>query len=89
MKKYKISPKVSAIALAATIFWGMALMILTLISCYTGYAEGFLKLITTIYIGYNISPAGSIVGFIYGFLDAFIGVHIFAALYYFIYKRIS
>lgn len=72
-------------AIAGGIFWGVALFLTTLVSVYTGFATPFLTSIASIYLGYTISLAGSVIGLIYGFLDVFIGVYIFA----WVYKRVG
>jgi hypothetical protein len=46
-----------------------------------GGATGEKTMIGKIYIGYNISAAGSLIGLIWGFVDALIGGAIFAWLY--------
>ena len=63
--------------------WGLCLFVTTLASVFTGesYAKSFLDGIASIYPGYSISLGGSIVGLIYGFLDLFVGVYIFAWVY--------
>ena len=67
--------------LAGGIFWGLCMFIMTLVCMFTGYAMQFLILMADIYPGYTISGFGSIVGLIYGFLDGFIGLFVFAWLY--------
>jgi hypothetical protein len=73
--------------LAGGILWGLGMFILTLISLGTGYASEFLNLMGTVYIGYSITAVGSIVGLIYGFLDAFVGLWLFALLYNWLNKK--
>ncbi|HEX7042857.1 MAG TPA: hypothetical protein VF189_06400 [Patescibacteria group bacterium] len=70
------------VALTAGVVWGGAMFVTTLLSVYTGgYASAFLNGIASIYPGYSISLSGSIVGLIYGFLDASIGVYIVVWIY--------
>jgi hypothetical protein len=69
------------LGLAGGIIWGLAMFIVTVISVYTGYAGDFLALIVSIYPGYSVSLSGSVVGLVYGFLDAFVGLYIFGWLY--------
>jgi len=57
------------------------MFVTTLLSFYTGYAGDFLSIMSGIYPGFTIDISGSIVGFIYGFLDAGIGCWLFATLY--------
>jgi hypothetical protein len=70
-----------AFALAGGVIWGLAMAICTIISLANGYASQFMGLMADIYPGYTVTVAGIFVGAIYGFLDAFIGGWIFAALY--------
>jgi len=67
--------------LAGGILWGACMFIVTLVSLFTGYGRVFLMVMSSIYPGYDISLLGSIVGLIYGFLDAFIGLFLLAWLY--------
>ena len=46
-----------------------------------GGATGEPTLIGRVYIGYAISPLGSVIGLAYGFVDGWIGGAIFAWLY--------
>ena len=89
MKMKVCTPKTRAVALTLGIMWGSIMMLMTFISCYTGYGKEFLALMSGLYIGYEVSLMGSFVGFIYGFLDAFIAVYVFKIIYNFIYQRVS
>lgn len=72
---------VMAFALACGIIWGLGLFFLTWwIMAFDG-ATHEVTLIGQIYRGYNISPLGSLVGLIWGAVDAFVGGAIFAWLY--------
>lgn len=73
--------KPGALGLAGGILWGVALMIFTWITMNTGYAKEFLDLIAVGYPGYSISLTGSFIGLVLGFVDAFVGLYIFALLY--------
>ena len=64
------------------IVWGVSLFLTTWISYVTGYADLFLNTMAgSIYPGYSISPAGSFLGLIYGFLDGLIGGAVVAWIY--------
>jgi len=67
--------------IAAGIVWGLGMLITTFISMFTGYADQWLALMGNIYPGYSISWWGCIVGFIYGFIDAFVGLFLLAWFY--------
>ncbi len=69
------------LGLAGGIIWAISMFICTLLAVYTGYSKEFLMLMSSIYPGYTVSLGGSIVGLIYGFFDAFIGLFLLAWLY--------
>lgn len=80
---------VKAFALACALVWGFGLFALTWwIIAFDG-ATGERTLIGQLYRGYSISPAGSIVGFVWGFFDAGIGGAVFAWLYNHIAERVT
>jgi hypothetical protein len=67
--------KINALALGLSLglVWGVVLFLTTWLSYYTGYAKLFLEVLAeSIYPGYTISPVGSLLGLVYGFLDLFI-----------------
>ena len=72
---------IRALALAFGIFWGISVFVCTwwIILLYgTSGARTFLGLF---YLGYNISPVGSIIGLIWGFFDGLVCGAIFGWLY--------
>jgi len=72
---------IKAFALACGILWGLGLFGLT---WWLIALEGITNEVTMIgrlYPGYTISPIGSLLGLLYGFIDAFIGGAILAWLY--------
>ncbi len=72
---------VKAFALACALIWGFGLFFLTWwVIAFEG-ATGDVTLIGHLYRGYRISPAGSVIGFVWAFLDALVGGAIFAWLY--------
>lgn len=75
----KLSPK--ALGLACGIFWGFTLLALTLLAVYTGYAKHLVDLFVGIYPYYTVTPAGSVAGLIWGFVDGLIVGVVFAWLY--------
>jgi hypothetical protein len=80
-RRWLMKLNVKAFALAAGILWSVSMFVLTWLGIL-GYgsmnAAGIAK---SYYIGYSVSPLGSIIGAIYGFFDAGIGCAIFAWLY--------
>ena len=72
---------VKAFALTCGLVWGIALFLLTWwIIAFDG-ASGEATLIGSLYRGYNISPVGSLIGFVWAFGDGLIFGAIFAWLY--------
>ncbi len=80
----KLKPLSLGIALG--IVWGGSLFVTTWVSYYTGYGRLFLETMAqSIYPGYSITPLGSFLGFVYGFIDGLISASLIAL----IYNRIS
>ncbi|MCK4851631.1 MAG: hypothetical protein KAS86_00815 [Candidatus Omnitrophica bacterium] len=72
---------VKAFALAAGIFWGVSVFALTWMGIW-GYGSGeAASIVRSYYLGYSVTPLGSLIGAGYGFFDAGIGCAIFAFLY--------
>lgn len=69
------------LGLAGGIIWALSMFACTIVSIYTGFAGPFLNAMASIYIGYNISWWGSLIGLVYGFFDVFIGLFLLAWLY--------
>jgi len=62
-----------ALGIALGLVWGSTLFITTWLSYFTGYGKLFLEaLAQSIYPGYTVSPLGSFIGLIYGFIDCLI-----------------
>ena len=78
---------VKAFALTCGIFWGVGLFLLTWwIIAFNG-ATVELTLIGLVYRGYTVSPAGSLIGFVWALVDGLIGGAVFAWLYNLISAR--
>ncbi len=80
--------KLKPLALGASIgiVWGGSLFLTTWLSYFTGYGEDFLRAMArSIYPGYSISPLGSILGLLYGFVDGLLS----GALVGWLYNRLS
>ncbi|MCL4366688.1 hypothetical protein M1563_00770 [Patescibacteria group bacterium] len=65
-------------ALTGGLIWGAIMFLTTLACAYTGYGRAFLDIWVSIYPGFNISLWGSLIGFVYGFLDLYVGIYIIA-----------
>lgn len=70
-----------AFALTCAILWAAGILLLTWWIIVLEGATGETTLIGRVYIGYNISAVGSLIGAIWAFFDALIGGFIFAWLY--------
>ncbi len=72
---------IKAFALSCGLVWGIGLLILTWWIIAIEGATGETTFIGRVYIGYRISPIGSVIGLVWGFVDALVGGAIFAWLY--------
>ena len=72
---------VKAFALAGGILWGSSMFVLTWLSILGYGSVEAAAVAKSYYVGYTVSPVGSLLGAVYGFLDAGIGTAIFALLY--------
>ena len=72
---------VKAFALTCGLILGGGLFFITWWIILTGGATGESTFIGRVYLGYRISPLGSIIGLIWAFVDGLIGGGIFAWLY--------
>lgn len=71
-----------ALGVSIGIVWGGSIFITTFISYYTGYAKEFLEVLAvSIYPGYEITPARSFLGLLYGFLDGLLSGALIGWLY--------
>jgi hypothetical protein len=72
---------IMAFALACAIVWGLGLFALTWwIMLFDGVTRD-VTLIGRVYRGYTISPAGSLIGLVWGFVDGLLGGLVFAWIY--------
>lgn len=72
---------VKACALACGLLWGVGLLALTWWIILFEGATGDITFIGRLYRGYSITPAGSVIGLLWGLVDGAIGGAIFAWLY--------
>ena len=72
---------VSAFALAFGIVWGVGLFLTTWWLISVGDQAATPMMLERVYLGYQITPFGSLVGFVYGFVCGAICGGIFAWLY--------
>ena len=79
---------VKPFSLSAGLIWGSGLFLLTWWIIFFDGITGEPTLFGRLYRGYSISPAGSIIGLGWAFMDGLIGGAIFAWLYNLIDKRL-
>lgn len=75
---------VRAFALAFAIWWGNGIFLLTRWIIAFGGPSSEPTFLGRIYIGYTVTPVGSVIGLVWGFIDTLIAGAIFAWLYNFI-----
>jgi len=80
---------VRAFALTCGLWWGFGLFLITWWVIFFDGATGDPTIIGRLYRGYNISPAGSVIGLVWAFFDGLAGGAIFAWLYNLISGRTS
>lgn len=79
MNKCKLSPV--ALGLSLGILWGVSVLILGLIATYYAYGKPFVAAVGGLYIGYEPTILGSLLGGLIAFIDFFICGLIIAWLY--------
>lgn len=72
---------IKAFALACSLLWGAAVLLMGILALTVGYGTKFIEAIGTIYLGTSIDPLGIILGTIYALIDAGIGGALLAWLY--------
>ena len=72
---------VKALALAGGILWGAAVFVLTWLAMWGYGSQEAAGIVKAYYLGYSLSPLGSFIGAVWGFVDAAIGCALFALLY--------
>ena len=71
-----------SIGFALGVLWALCLFIMGIIAMKTGvYGKGFVEAVGSLYIGYHATFIGSIIGALYGFIDACIAGILFGWLY--------
>ena len=72
---------VRAFALACGLVWALGLFVMTWLLIWREGATGDLIFLGKFYIGYKVTPLGSLIGIPWAFADGAIGGGIFAWLY--------
>ncbi|MDY6768525.1 MAG: bacteriophage holin, partial [Candidatus Nanohaloarchaea archaeon] len=70
-----------ALALAGGISWALFVLVAGLGAMAIPQWEAAVNWLGQFYVGYTATPAGSVVGATWGFVDVFIGFYVFARLY--------
>jgi len=79
MKGCRLSPV--GLGLSLGVLWGLSILILGLLAYFHSYGKPFVEAMGVLYVGYEPSVQGSILGGIIGFVDAFITGVLIAWLY--------
>jgi hypothetical protein len=72
---------VKTFALTCALFWGVALFALTWWIIAFGGASEEMTFLGRVYLGYSITPLGSLIGLVWASVDGLIAGAIFAWLY--------
>ena len=80
---------VKAFALTCGILWGIGLFVLTWWIIVFKGATGEITLIGRVYLGYSISPLGSIIGLVWALVDGVVCGAVFAWLYNLVAARLT
>jgi hypothetical protein len=70
-----------ALGLAGGILWAVAIVVVSLVAANTSYWNELVPMIGQLYVGYDATISGTLIGAIFGFIDAFIGGILLAWLY--------
>lgn len=79
MTKCRLSPL--AFGLSLGVVWGASVVIMGLLAHYFAYGTAFVTAVGVVYVGYEPSIMGSLIGGLFGFIDALVGGVIIAWLY--------
>jgi hypothetical protein len=72
---------VKALGLTLGLVWAVGILIMGILATASGYGAGFMRALGTVYLGAAPTIKGSIVGAIWGFVDAGIGGLVIAWVY--------
>lgn len=75
----QICPMILALALG--IVWGLSAASLAWASALFGYGTAMVNLMGSVYIGFNASFLGGLIGLVWGFFDMFIGAWLVILVY--------
>jgi len=86
MAKQSMGLSVLGLGLAMAIWWGLAILLVGLMSWLWNWGTPFVDMMGTVYIGYNPTFIGTIIGTIWALIDGFIG-GIVLAWFYNLFRR--
>ena len=75
----KLNPR--AFGLAFGILWGGGVLLMGLLALVCSWAQPFVDVVSVMYLGYEATIIGTLIGALWGFVDAFLGGLVFAWLY--------
>jgi hypothetical protein len=78
-----------AAALACGTLWGISLLVWTWLAIQWQVGASTLELLTDIYPRYEVTPLGSLLGLVWGFVDGFVGAYILVKLYNFFARHLN
>ncbi len=70
-----------AFGLAFGIIWAIVIFVLGVIGIWSDWCDDFLRVMSSIYVGYKAGWGGAFIGLIWGFVDGFIGFWLIALVY--------
>lgn len=69
------------LAISAGTVFGLLMFSMTILSTFTGYGYELISVLSSIYPFYEANMAGAVVGFVWGFIDAFVVFYLLGWLY--------
>lgn len=80
--------KVCAFGIACGTTWALGLLLLSWIAIFTDHwGMWFIRMFGNVYVGYDASFLGGLIGFVWAFVDAFIGGVVLAYVYNFVNQK--
>ena len=81
MSSNHVRLSVLGLGISLGIVWAVAMLITGIGATYFDYGNQFVEMFGSIYMGYEASLVGSLIGCAWGFVDAFVGGVIIALVY--------
>ena len=72
---------VKAFALTGGILWGLSVFLLTWMQIVGYGSETSMNIVKSYYLGYSVTPLGSVIGAVWGFVDFGICCALFSLIY--------